>query len=94
MKYNDHGFIFYYDDYIQLQLLNFGNLVLDLSIYKDKICTNKFQCIAAEKFNKKYINESYEQSFLYDLFISFIFLIALGVIFIKSFILFISYLII
>jgi hypothetical protein len=68
MKYNDHGFIFYYDDYIQLQLLNFGNLVLDLSIYKDKICTNKFQCIAAEKFNKKYINESYEQSFLYDLF--------------------------
>ena len=55
MKYNDNGFIFYYDDYIHLQLLNFGNLVLDLSIYKDKICTSKFQCIAAEKFNQKYI---------------------------------------
>ena len=68
MKYNDNGFIFYYDDYIQLQLLNFGNLVLDLSIYKDKICTSTFECIDADEFNKKYINESYEKSFLYDLF--------------------------
>tara|TARA_B110000046_G_C12998406_1_gene401077 strand:- start:25 stop:306 length:282 start_codon:yes stop_codon:yes gene_type:complete len=68
MKYNDNGFIFYYDDYIQLQLLNFGNLVLDLSIYKDKICTSTFECIDADEFNQKYIHESYKKSFLYDLF--------------------------
>ncbi|MGK0255626.1 MAG: hypothetical protein ACI81I_000226 [Arcobacteraceae bacterium] len=68
MKYNDNGFIFYYDDYIQLQLLNFGNPVLDLSIYEDKICTSTFKCIDADEFNQKYIHASYKKSFLYNLF--------------------------
>jgi hypothetical protein len=69
MKYYDNGFINYYDDYIHLQLLNLGTTVLDLEIYKHKICKSSFQCIDAKEFNTKYINKNYKESFLYDLFL-------------------------
>ena len=68
MKYHDSGFITYYDNYIHLQLLNLGKTILDLEIYKNKICKGTLQCLDANEFNKKYINQSYKESFLYDLF--------------------------
>jgi hypothetical protein len=68
MKYHDSGFISYYDDYIHLQLLNIGNVVLDLSIYKKKICKSTFECIDSNEFNNKYFNHSYKSDFLYTLF--------------------------
>lgn len=68
MKYYDKGFIFYYEDYIKVQLLTIGKVVLDLEIYKDKICKGTFECLNAKDFNKKYFNESYNDNFLYELF--------------------------
>ncbi|PIF04052.1 MAG: hypothetical protein CSA86_03730 [Arcobacter sp.] len=68
MKFYDKGFISYYDKYIQLQLFNVGNLILDLSIYKDKVCESTFKCISAKQFNSKYLNSSYSDDFLYTLF--------------------------
>jgi len=69
MKYQDNGFINYYDDYIHLQLLNLGTTILDLKIYKNKICKSTLQCLEAEEFNTQYINKNYKKSFLYDLFL-------------------------
>jgi hypothetical protein len=68
MKYHDNGFITYFDDSVHLQLLNLGNTVLDLTIYKNKICKSMLECLDAKEFNEKYINPSYKESFLYDLF--------------------------
>lgn len=70
MKYHDNGFIVYYNNYVHLQLLNIGNVILDLSIYKDKICKGTFRCISSKKFNKEYINSAYSDDFLYNLFTS------------------------
>lgn len=69
MKYHDNGFINYYDDYVHLQLLNLGTTVLDLQIYKNKICKSSLECLDSKEFNKKYINKNYKESFLYDLFL-------------------------
>ena len=68
MKFHDKGFVDYYDDYIHLQLLNMGSSILNLSIYKEKICKSTFQCTSTKEFNKKYLNESYPSDFLYNLF--------------------------
>lgn len=68
MKYYDKGFVLYYEDHTQLQLLNIGKVVLDLKIYKNKICKGTFECLSAQDFNKEYFNESYEDDFLYKLF--------------------------
>ena len=68
MKFYDKGFIFYYDDYVNLQLLNIGNVVLDMSIYPDKICKSSFECLDANSFNERFLHKSYKKSFLYDLF--------------------------
>ncbi len=68
MKYYDKGFIFYYDNYVRLQLLNIGKVILDLEIYPNKICKSTFECVSAENFNKDYLHESYNNNFLYKLF--------------------------
>lgn len=70
MKYHDNGFIVYYDNYVHLQLFNVGSVILDLSIYKNKICQSTFKCIDSKKFNEEYINSSYSDDFLYTLFTS------------------------
>jgi len=70
MKYHDNGFIVYYNNYVHLQLLNVGNVILDLSIYKNKICEGTFRCTSSKKFNKEYINSTYSDDFLYNLFTS------------------------
>jgi hypothetical protein len=68
MKFYDKGFIIHYDDYIHLQVLNLGNVVLDLEIYKDKICKGTLQCLSGKDFNAKYLNAKYEDNFMFELF--------------------------
>lgn len=68
MKYYDKGFIFYYNDYIKLQLLNIGKVILDLEIYPHKICKSTFECVNSQDFNIEYLHESYDDDFLYKLF--------------------------
>jgi len=68
MKYYDKGFIFYYKDYIKLQLLNIGKVVLDLEIYPNKICKSTFECVSSQNFNKEYLHSTYDNDFLYKLF--------------------------
>ena len=70
LKYHDKGFINYFDDYIHLQLLNIGTVVLDLTIYKTKVCESTFKCISSNRFNQKYLHPSYDEDFLYTLFTS------------------------
>lgn len=68
LKFYDKGFISKYDDHIHLQIFQVGNIVLDLKIYKDIICQSTLQCISSKNFNKKYLNNSYKDDFLYNLF--------------------------
>ena len=68
MKYYDKGFIYYYDDYIKLQLLNLGKVILALKIYPNKICKSTFECVSSQDFNKDYLHETYKDDFLYKLF--------------------------
>lgn len=68
MKFYDKGFIVHYDDYIHLQIFNLGNIVLDLKIYKNKICQGTLRCMNSKKFNEKYLNKNYADDFMYKLF--------------------------
>ena len=68
MKFYDKGFITKYDDNIHLQIFNAGQLVLNLKIYKDKVCKGTLQCMESKEFNKQYLNISYKDDFLYNLF--------------------------
>jgi hypothetical protein len=68
MKFYDKGFITKYDNYIELQIFNVGQLVLNLKIYKDEICKGTLQCMDSNEFNNKYFDKSYKKDFLYNLF--------------------------
>jgi hypothetical protein len=67
MKFYDRGFLNYYDDYIHLQILNIGVVVLDLRVYKHKICKSRFRCMKSKEFNKLYLSDGYDKEFLYNL---------------------------
>ena len=64
MKFYDKGFISKYEEYTQLQIFNAGTLVLDLSIYEDKVCKSMLQCISLKEFNKENLHYSYEDTFI------------------------------
>ena len=68
MKFYDKGFVTQYDDYIHLQVLSLGKVVLDLEIYKDKICEGTLQCMDANEFNLKYLSKDYKENFMFNLF--------------------------
>jgi hypothetical protein len=68
IKLYDKGFITHYDNYIHLQVLNIGKVILNLEIYEDKICEGILQCISAKEFNTKYLHRSYANNFMYNLF--------------------------
>ena len=51
-----------------MQLLNTGTVVLNLEIYKNKVCQGTLECISSEEFNKKYLVNTYNDQFLYNLF--------------------------
>jgi hypothetical protein len=69
LKFYDKGFIKRYDDYIDLNILNAGQSVFALKIYKDEICQSSFKCLNSKTFNKEFLNESYPEDFLYKLFL-------------------------
>jgi len=68
MKFYDNGFVTYYKNYTHLQVFNVGKIVLNLEIYKNKICQSTFRCLNSTNFNKKYLNSSYKDEFLFNLF--------------------------
>lgn len=68
MKFYDKGFISKYDNHIHLQIFNVGQVVLDLTIYEDRICQSSLECLSSKEFNQTYLDESYEDRFLYELF--------------------------
>jgi hypothetical protein len=68
MKFYDKGFVNKYDNYINVQIYNLGKLALNLDIYKDKICQSTFKCMPSMDFNQQYLNNTYKQDFLYNLF--------------------------
>ena len=68
LKFYDKGFLKQYDDYIYLNILNAGNSVFELKIYKDEICQSRFKCMDSSKFNSEFLSSSYPDDFLYKLF--------------------------
>ena len=68
MKFYDKGFILKYNNMIDLNILNAGASVLHLEIYKDRVCSSTFKCLSSKEFNKQYLNQSYDDEFLYKLF--------------------------
>ncbi len=68
MKFYDKGFITRYDDHINLEIYNIGQLVLYLDIYRDKVCQSALKCMKAKEFNLTYLHNSYKDDFLYNLF--------------------------
>ncbi len=68
MKFYDKGFLIYYDDYIHLQVLNVGTVVLDLKIYENEICKDALRCLSSKEFNTKYLSKNYNDNFMKKLF--------------------------
>lgn len=68
LKFYDKGFLTKYDDFIDLKIFTAGQLVLELKIYKDKICKDSFRCVSSQEFNSNYFDSSYKDTFLYELF--------------------------
>ncbi len=68
MKFYDKGFVTHYKDHTHLQIYNAGQSVLELKIYKDKICKDTFACQSLKSFNKDFLDASYEEDFLPKLF--------------------------
>ena len=68
MKFYDKGFISKYEDYIHLQIFEVGQIVLDLKIYKDEVCKSTLECLSSREFNEQYLDSSYKDEFLYNLF--------------------------
>jgi hypothetical protein len=68
MKFYDKGFITKYEDYIHLQILNIGVVVLNLKIYENMVCQDTLECLDNKEFNLKYLSKNYDDKFLYNLF--------------------------
>jgi len=62
LAFNDTGFLKYGDNFIELQLFDLSNLVLDMKI-DDEICLNS-HCFAKSEFNKRFLNTLYPKNFL------------------------------
>jgi len=68
MKFYDKGFIYKYTNYTQVQIFSAGTVVLDMRIYKDRVCKSTFHCQDLKTFNKENLNSSYEDNFIKELF--------------------------
>jgi hypothetical protein len=69
LKFYDKGFIERYENSVKLTIFNLGVVVIDMSIYKDKVCKNALLCYDGDTFNDKFLDKSYGEDFLYNLFI-------------------------
>ncbi len=70
MKFYDKGFVKRFNDYVNLQIYNSGQVALNINIFKNKICKGFLQCQSSKEFNRLYLSSSYDDDFLYKLFIS------------------------
>ena len=68
LKFYDSGFISKYDNFTQIQIYSAGKTVLELKLFKDRVCKSSFECQSNKSFNKEYLSESYEDDFLKSLF--------------------------
>lgn len=68
MKFYDKGFIYNFADYTQVQVFTAGNVVLDMKIYEDRICTSTFKCQDLKTFNSQNLDKSYDDNFIKSLF--------------------------
>lgn len=68
MKFYDKGFIYKYSDYTQVQIFSVGTVVLDMKIYKDRVCKSTFKCQDLKSFNRENLSSSYDDNFIKELF--------------------------
>ncbi len=68
MKFYDKGFITKFKNYTQIEVFSAGTLVLNLNIYKNRVCKSTFQCQSLKEFNKQNLDVSYEEDFIKKLF--------------------------
>ena len=68
-RFADYGFITKYNDHINLKILEAGVVVLNLDIFKDKVCQNEsyIRCQSAKEFNANNLSANYKDNFLYNL---------------------------
>lgn len=68
LKFYDKGFITEFKNYTQVQIFSAGVSVLNLQLYKDRVCESTFKCKSLKTFNKEFLSSSYKDSFLKELF--------------------------
>jgi len=68
-RFADYGFITKYNNHINLKIFEAGVVVLNLDIYKDKICQNEsyLKCQSAKEFNANNLSTNFKDDFLYNL---------------------------
>lgn len=67
LKFYDKGFISIYNNYTQVEVLSAGTTILELKIYKDKVCKDSYNCQSFKSFNKEFLNENYKETFIKEL---------------------------
>jgi len=68
LKFHDKGFIYKFEDYIQVQVFSAGVAIFDVKIYDNKICQSTFKCQSLDTFNKENLSSTYSKNFLKELF--------------------------
>jgi len=68
MKFYDKGFITKFKDYTKVQVFSAGTSVLSLKIYDNQICKDTFSCQSLKSFNKEFLDKSYDDGFIKELF--------------------------
>jgi len=68
MKFYDKGFITKFRDYTKVQIFSAGTSVLSLKIYDNQICKDTFKCQSLKSFNNEFLDKSYKDTFIKELF--------------------------
>lgn len=68
LKFYDKGFISKYANFTRVEIFSAGVSVLRLDLYDNQVCKDSFKCQKSKNFNKEFLDSSYEDSFLKDLF--------------------------
>lgn len=68
IKFYDRGFVSIYKNYTQVQVLSAGVVVLNLKMYKDRVCKDSFECQNYKDFNKEFLSSEYKEKFIKELF--------------------------
>lgn len=68
MKFYDTGFITKYQDFTQVQIFTAGKSILNLKLFENQVCSDTFSCLDYKSFNKQYLNSSYKEKFIKELF--------------------------